>query len=411
MRMSMDEESARSPVTRLPGDNGRVPFRAACLCPSRSQSGWPDIRGLAGPSSALNHRTAITAVQGPGDGPSPQGVTEQATGEGGVGSEGARMGGAMPRLFWTGKLTLPMAVLVNANGVLAALTGSCRKTDEMTRRVKRGYEAAFSDHVRHYDDLGLRFQLKAAREQLDEIDVRGRTILDVGCGTGAISFLALERGAARMTGGDISKLMLEMAEKKASALGLGADRVSFQEVDAQDLPFADGTFDMVLAGQTLGLVPDQRRAIAEMVRVCRPGGLVCVSAHGPEHYWEAIDASFRAVPKRYVLGYRLEFWPVSEKALRAMMAGCGLEDLRFKRVIWRNVFPTGGEAFDFFAAISGSFWYERFPPDRIGPTVERTRRHFVDKRVTQVTDDVVICQGQKPWRGASVGPRHGRGRP
>jgi ubiquinone/menaquinone biosynthesis C-methylase UbiE len=301
----------------------------------------------------------------------------------------------MPRLFWTGKLTLPMAVLVNVNGLLAALTGSSRKTAEMTRRVKRGYEAEFSDHVRRYDDLGLKYQLKAAREQLDEVDIKGRTVLDVGCGTGAISFMALERGAARVTGGDISSLMLEMAESKASALGLGPDRISFQELDAQSLPLPDDSFDAVLAGQTLGLVPDQRRALAEMVRVCRPGGLVCVSTHGPEHYWEAIDASFRAVPKRHVLGYRLEFWPISEKSLKAMMASCGLENLRFKRVIWRNVFPSGGDAFDFFASISGSFWYERFPRDQVGPTVEKTRQHFVANGVTQVTDDVVICHGFK----------------
>jgi ubiquinone/menaquinone biosynthesis C-methylase UbiE len=301
----------------------------------------------------------------------------------------------MPRLFWTGKLSLPMAVLVNANGLLAWLTGASRRTVEMTRRVKEGYEATFSDHVRRYDDLGLAFQVKAAREQLDEVDIGGMSVLDVGCGTGVISFLALERGAVRVTGGDISHLMLGLAEQKATALGLGSDRISFQALDAQHLPFPDNSFEAVLAGQTLGLVPDQTLAIAEMVRVCRPGGLVCVSTHGPEHYWEAIDASFRAVPKRHVLGYRLEFWPLSERALGKMMSGCGLEGLRFKRVLWRNVFPSGGEAFDFFAAISGSFWYERFPADQIGPTVEKTRRYFLENGITQVTDDVVIGHGFK----------------
>jgi ubiquinone/menaquinone biosynthesis C-methylase UbiE len=301
----------------------------------------------------------------------------------------------MPRLFWTGKLSLPMAVLVNANGLLAWLTGASRRTVEMTRRVKGGYEATFSDHVRRYDDLGLAFQAKAAREQLDEIDIGGRSVLDVGCGTGVISFLALERGAARVTGGDISRLMLGLAAQKAFALGFGPDRISFQELDAQRLPFPDNTFEAVLGGMTLGLVPDQRLALSEMVRVCRPGGLVCVSTHGPEYFWEAIDASFRAVPKRHVLGYRLEFWPLSERALRTMMVGCGLENLRFKRVLWRNVFPSGGEAFDFFASITGSFWYGKFPPDQVGPTVERTRRHFLDQGITQVTDDVVIGHGFK----------------
>jgi hypothetical protein len=132
-----------------------------------------------------------------------------------------------------------------------------------------------------------------------------------------------------------------------------------------------------------------------MVLVCRPGSLVCIGAHGPEHYWEAVDACFRAVPKRYVLGYRLEYWPQSEKALRKMMIRCGLQNLRVKRVLWRNVFPSGGDAFDFFASISASFWYAKFPRDKIARVVEKTRRYYIDKGIAQVTDDVIFGYGIK----------------
>jgi ubiquinone/menaquinone biosynthesis C-methylase UbiE len=277
----------------------------------------------------------------------------------------------MPKLFWTGKLTIPIALLVNSNNILAWCIGNSSKTAEMTQRVKMGYDGLFSDHVRHYDELGLKFQVKAARAQLEEIDIAGLALLDVGGGTGALSFLALELGAANVTCGDISSLMLKTAEQKASSLGFGPDKISFQELDAQCLPYPDNSFDVVMSGMTMGLIPDQRLAISEMVRVCRPGGLVCVGAHGPEHYWEAVDACFRTVPKRYVLGYRLEYWPQSEKALRKMMTRCGLQNLRFKRVLWRNVFPSGGEAFDFFAAISASFWYAKFPQNKIGPAVKK----------------------------------------
>jgi len=302
----------------------------------------------------------------------------------------------MPKLFWSGKLTFPMVLLVNSNNILAWLNGNSRKTAEMTQRVKLGYNGKFSDHVRRYDELGLKFQIKAARAQLEEVDITGMTALDVGCGTGAVSFLALERGAAKVTCGDISSFMLKTAEQKASSLGFGSDRISFQELDAQSLPYPDDSFDVVLTGMSMGLIPDQRLAVSEMVRVCRPGGLVCVGAHGPEHYWEAADACFRKVPKRYVLGYRFEYWPQSEKAVRTMMVSCGLQNLRFKRVLWRNVFPSGGDAFDFFASISASYWYAKLPRDKIGPTVEKTRRYFADNGIVQVTDDVIFGYGTKP---------------
>jgi ubiquinone/menaquinone biosynthesis C-methylase UbiE len=291
-----------------------------------------------------------------------------------------------------------MFIVANANNILAWFVGNSRKTAEMTERVKRGYDGLFSDHVRRYDELGWKFQEKAAQAQLEEVEIAGARVLDVGCGTGALSFLALERGAAQVTCGDISTLMLDEAKRKVAGLRLDTDRVAFKELDAQSLPFPDDTFDVVMTGMSMGLFPDQGRAVSEMVRVCRPGGLVCVGAHGPEHYWEAVDGCLRAIPKRFVLGYRLEYWPQSEKDLRKMMGRSGLERLRFKRVIWRNVFPTGGEAFDFFAAISASFWYAKVPKERIGSVAEKTRRYFTDRGIVQVTDDVIFGYGIKPAR-------------
>jgi len=90
----------------------------------------------------------------------------------------------MPKLFWTGKLTVPMAVLVNSNNLLAGIVGNLGNSGEMTQRVKLGYDGAFSEHVKRYDDLGLKYQLKAAAAQLDEMDLKGKTVLDVGCGRG-----------------------------------------------------------------------------------------------------------------------------------------------------------------------------------------------------------------------------------
>jgi ubiquinone/menaquinone biosynthesis C-methylase UbiE len=302
----------------------------------------------------------------------------------------------MPPVFWTGKLTLYTSFLVNFSNAIAWINGNARNTAAMKERVKQGYNGTFSNHVEKYDELGLEFQLRAARLQLDEIDFRGKEVLDVGCGTGVSSFIALEKGASKVVCGDISQYMLDKAKEKATAAGYDEKQIVFRQLDAESLPFEEDTFDVCMTGMTLGLLPNQEKAVAEMARVTRPEGLVSVGAHGPEHYWEAIDACFRAVTKRYVLGYRLEFWPRSEKDVEGMLIHAGLSKVRTFREVWRNDFPSGGEAYDFFSAITAAWWYAKFPSDKIAADSEKTRRYFERKRVTRITDDVIFAYGIKP---------------
>ena len=302
----------------------------------------------------------------------------------------------MSTIFWTGKLSLPMALMVNANNVLAWITGNTRNTAAMKDRVRQGYNGAFSEHVTRYDELGIPFQTRAAIAQLEEMDLQGKNILDVGCGTGVMSLLALQKGAAKVVCGDISNYMLERARDKADQQGYGVDRIDFRQLDAESLPFENASFDAVMTGMTLGLLPDQDKAIREMVRVLRPGGFLSAGAHGPEHYWEACDASFKSINKRYVLGYRLEFWPLKEEEVRQILVNAGLVDIRTRRLTWRNVFKSGGEAYDFFAAISSNFWYAQFPPDKREEENRKTRDYFERKGVVEITDDLIFAYGQKP---------------
>lgn len=297
--------------------------------------------------------------------------------------------------MWTGKLTLPMKLMVNTSNIMAWLTGNTRDTGAMKERVKSGYDGAATSHVTRYDELGLQYQVKAAQSQLEDLDVAGKHILDVGAGTGSISFLLLERGAARVTCGDISDYMLDQCRRKAAAQGFGSDRIDFRVLDAENLPFEDNSFDMTLTGMTLGLLPDQQKAVAEMVRVTKQDGLVSVGAHGPEHYWEPIDTYFRAITKRYVLGYRLEWWPMDEEKVRSLMAGRGLSDIRTKRIVWRNRFPTGADACDFFTAISSSWWYARFPEEKRLQDARKVRDYFDRKNKNVVTDDIILAYGRK----------------
>ena len=94
--------------------------------------------------------------------------------------------------------------------------------------------------------------------------------LEVGAGTGYFSLNLLLGGQVRRaTCTDISPGMIEVLEGNAARLGLGVDAVT---CDAERLPFADGSFDLVLGHAVLHHLPDLDRAFSEFHRVLRPGG-------------------------------------------------------------------------------------------------------------------------------------------
>lgn len=104
-------------------------------------------------------------------------------------------------------------------------------------------------------------------------------VLEVGCGDGMIWRENLDRIPAgwHLTLTDLSPGMVEEAR---AALG---DRAEYAVADVQDLPFADGSFDAVIANHMLFHVEDRPRALSEIARVLRPGGLFCATSIGHEH--------------------------------------------------------------------------------------------------------------------------------
>ncbi|MBX9581376.1 MAG: bifunctional demethylmenaquinone methyltransferase/2-methoxy-6-polyprenyl-1,4-benzoquinol methylase UbiE [Gemmataceae bacterium] len=102
-------------------------------------------------------------------------------------------------------------------------------------------------------------------------------ILDLCTGTGdlALAYDRAAQGAVPIVGADFCGEMLQRAGKKATRAG-AAGRITFVEADAQALPFADDTFQLVAVAFGLRNVTDPDRGLAEMVRVAKPGGRVAV---------------------------------------------------------------------------------------------------------------------------------------
>jgi len=301
----------------------------------------------------------------------------------------------MNTLFWTGKLSFPMRILIDANNMLALVTGNSRNRSAMKDRIKMGYDGIFSQHVTHYDELAGEFQRRAAAYQLYGIDLHGKELIDIGGGTGIVALTALEMGAAKVVCGDISEYMLERGREKAKPLGYDSSRIEFRQLDAESLPYDDNSFDIVMTGMAFGLLPDQKKAVKEMFRVLRPGGLVSLGAHGPEHYWEAIDTNLRAINKKYVLGYRLEFWPRTEKQIHNLMKDSGFKDIRTNRFIWRNLFKSPSEACDFFSSVTSNWWFAKVPENKRVQEYKKTQRYFERRHINQVTDDIIVGYGLK----------------
>jgi ubiquinone/menaquinone biosynthesis C-methylase UbiE len=105
-------------------------------------------------------------------------------------------------------------------------------------------------------------------------------VLDVACGTGVVSITAARLGA-HATGLDLTPELLQRARENARISGVA---VEFHEGDAESLPFADGSFDVVLSQFGHMFAPRPEVAIAEMLRVLKPGGTIAFSTWPPELY-------------------------------------------------------------------------------------------------------------------------------
>jgi SAM-dependent methyltransferase len=106
----------------------------------------------------------------------------------------------------------------------------------------------------------------------------GQAVLDVACGTGVVAVTAARAGA-RVQGLDLSPALLVDARRNAE---LAQTAIEFREGDVEALPYADATFDMVLSQFGHMFAPRPALAVAEMLRVLKPGGRIAFSTWPPE---------------------------------------------------------------------------------------------------------------------------------
>ncbi len=183
-----------------------------------------------------------------------------------------------------------------------------------------------------------------ARELVDVAALRpGERVLDVACGTGVVTRLVAEHvdACGRVVGLDISPGMLEVARSVPPPAGAA---ITWQEGSAEALPFAEGSFDVVLCQHGLPFMADRSRALAEMRRVLVPKGRLAVAVW-QGHDQNPVDAILAGALVRFgahgqasrqLVGHALG----DAEALRTLVARAGLLYVTIRSVTKLHRYPS-----------------------------------------------------------------------
>lgn len=164
---------------------------------------------------------------------------------------------------------------------------------------KQQARRSFARAAQAYDEAAVLQREVANRllERLDYINFKPAVILDVGAGTGYCTTLLQQKyPGARMLALDLAQPMLRYARSKTSLWSRLRRKVEYITGDAEALPLADNSVDMVFSNLTLQWVNQLEHTLREFKRVLRPGGMILFSTFGPgtlkelQQAWHQVDA-------------------------------------------------------------------------------------------------------------------------
>ncbi|HET8721671.1 MAG TPA: class I SAM-dependent methyltransferase [Nitrospira sp.] len=206
------------------------------------------------------------------------------------------------------------------------ITANTSDVDQLKERLKATWMAGDYDRFSRYLE-------GSAREFYERLPVsRGCTLLDVGCGSGQLALLAAKDGL-QVTGVDIARNLLERARARAEGQGL---HIRFQEADAEALPFGSAEFDVVASLIGAMFAPRPDLVAAELLRVCKPGGLLAMANWTPKGF---VGEMFKAV-SNFIAPSGMPspvLWG-DETTVRQRI-GHGLSDLRLIRRYYTLTYP------------------------------------------------------------------------
>jgi phosphatidylethanolamine/phosphatidyl-N-methylethanolamine N-methyltransferase len=187
------------------------------------------------------------------------------------------------------------------------------RTDSRKNMAEAGPHESrlYSDLAPLYDKTFAKFFYSRERTVIQDLELpSGAQILEVGVGTGT-SFPAYPQDC-HVIGIDQAPLMLARAREKIAENNWR--HLEVREMDALDLAFSDNAFDYVMAFHVVSVVPDPIRMMAEMQRVCRPGGTIVIVNHftSESRVWGTITKSLDPITRRLGWSTNLRLKPFLE---------------------------------------------------------------------------------------------------
>ena len=189
----------------------------------------------------------------------------------------------------------------------------------------------------------------AAEDFIERLEIEpGARVLDVACGTGNLAIPAARAGAV-VTGVDIATNLVEQARTRAASEGVS---IQFDEGDAENLPYADAAFDLVVTMYGAMFAPRPELVAAELTRVCRPGGRIAMANWTPEGF---IGQMFKITGKHVTPPPNMPSplkWGDEETVRERLREG--IAEIRFARRICVFEYPfTPAEVVEFFRLYYG----------------------------------------------------------
>jgi SAM-dependent methyltransferase len=235
---------------------------------------------------------------------------------------------------------------------------------ELKQRLKSTWMAGDYDRFSRYMEPG-------AHQFFLSLPIpRGSRLLDVGCGSGQLALIAARAGM-QVTGCDIAANWLDKARLRVALEGLD---ITFDEADAEALPYTDSEFDAVVSLIGAMFAPQPEKVAAELTRVCRSGGMVAMANWTPTGF---IGQMFRLIaghtgpsgmPSPVLWGDR--------ETVRGRLSE-GLADMKLTPRMYPFQYPFGPEAVvEFFRMNYGPVWRAFASLTEAGQ--EELRRELVD---------------------------------